>query len=461
MVATIEILRDDVIGTNLSVQDAYSVTYDQHNERTDGGRIRDQAVVCAGGDCIRPDPDTSALTMCAGDYCTPIEGDVKCADGGYMAHPRDPSRCVPACINGTKYSDVIDRCVGKGDACPGGAHDEYGVCRKTDSVCEAPLTDVSNLAFAYDSSGSCLATTNCKTGFKKHPLDQRCVSDCGNNRIFSYLMNSCVTMNESCPSSFQKSDSGFLQAFDEFGRCTDTNECADGYMKHPRDASRCVPRCTSGTNFSDVIDECVTLGYPCSGGAHDDNGICRKDGESCQSTPHPDLNDVSFKTTARTSDQLEGAILKYSGGMCLPTGMCANASQKYDWSKGGCYTEETSIKCPPGFTKVSDSKCTRKEPTPDTGRREWRSRRIDGVDPKYKVRSRYEFRKGPNWRDGDFHVVFPGGRGANGEVRNNNVKTVPGNRSQFTDPVSGSSSYEYKFWNNDGTGNFYFEVERV
>lgn len=354
----------------------------------------------------------------------------ECAPG-YTPHPSDTTRCVPVCAAGARFSEVLDRCFAEGEACDPPANHQ----------------DRATHAFAFDASGNCLATTDCASGHVKHPEDARCVTDCGHERIFSYVMNACVGVGASCGDGVA---SGFLQAFDERGRCAPTQECAPGYTRHPRDATRCVPVCASGTSFSDVLDRCVAEGAPCPGGAHDAGGLCHQDGAACPATEFPDRGDRALRVSPRTAEQLGGAALAYDTGVCRPTGVCSRPGDVYSWERGGCFSEAAAaIVCPPGFTRTSDTSCRMSRGVGGEGSG---AATVSGVDPRHRIRAVYRIEKMPQYRDADYDVSGPGIRGGAHGI----------DRSHATGGawVSGASSYTYRFRNNDCQGVFTWDVEK-
>eukprot|EP00873_Tetraselmis_striata_P033946 jgi/Tetstr1/454210/TSEL_041129.t1 len=370
-------------------------------------------IACAGDTCLRAGASGPSMLVCRGGECAPVEGGVTCpgADQAW-----DGTRCAP---------------VG--------------------SPCDPPPSnpDAATQAFVIDAAGRCLATTDCKQGLAKHPEDQRCVTDCGNNRIFSYVMNACVGVGALCGDG--PDNHGFLAAFDEAGRCARIDACAPGHMRHPRDATRCVPVCAGGTRFSDTVDACVAEGDPCppGRGAHDATGACRLDGAPCQSTMFPDTDTPALRASAaQTSERLNGAVLEFRDGVCRPTGGCASPAHMYAWRRGGCVPEQTGIACPEGFTKTSDTTCTM---TRNVGGEGSGRVTVKGVNPSHRIRAEYTFRKQRRYTDGDYTVSGPGNSGGARGIRDQH-RTV--GRA-----ATGNSEYTYSWRNNDGTGSFTWSVE--
>eukprot|EP00873_Tetraselmis_striata_P043866 jgi/Tetstr1/464130/TSEL_008935.t1 len=415
MAAPVSALLRDAIASSTSAAGARDAVGDIASSRTGGGLRDDVAVACAGASCLRRDDQSGLLQVCEGSACEPLVG----------------ASAVRCAAPGQAWSAAEQRCVPVGSPCdPPPGH-----------------RDAATHAFVFDASGNCLATTECKTGLIKHPEDQRCVTDCGHQRIFSYVMNSCVGVGAPCGDG--EAD-GFVQAFDERGRCAPTDQCAPGHMRHPRDASRCVRVCAGNTRFSSVLDACVSEGDPCPGGAHDRAGVCRPDASPCDATEFPDPDAPGYRTSPHTSAQLNGAELAYRGGVCRPSGVCPGPpdSMSYSWQRGGCIAADAAIRCPPGFTRTSDTQCQMSRGVGGEGRG---SVTVSGVDPSHRIRAVYRFRKQPRYRDADYRVW--------GDIQGGTRRTT-GRHTTTGAWRSGKSSYVYNWRNNDGVGEFTWTVEK-
>lgn len=249
-----------------------------------------QYPLCFGDTCITG--DEVPLKLCTGDECDYLTTDVDCRDG-YVWTGKS---CVPL-----------------------------------NTPCSTPQGEDPAYRYAYDAKGECVRIDECSDGHAKHPSQGICVTDCGKNMVFSIEANSCAKIDEVCGSA-----DGYLKKYDSFGECVVTKECAEGYMRHPRDSERCVLQCDS---YSKVMDVCATPGLPCGDGlVHDDDGNCIKVGDLCLTTFRPDLDSPGYETEKGiTSAELHGAELKWSGGgRCVPTGKCPEG-MGYSWDRKGCY----------------------------------------------------------------------------------------------------------------------------
>lgn len=251
--------------------------------------------VCFGKNCVKG--SGSGLHLCSDGKCDRMNLDVNCRDG---------------------FVWTGEECVAIGTEC-------------------STQGDESGYKYIYTGNGGCVKSSDCATGFAKHPKDSRCVRDCGNARIFSYLMSDCVDVGAEC----ETVDDGRIRKYDKFGDCARSSGCANGYMKHPRGLDECVKECSPGWGFSEVFDKCVERGSSCGDGrVHDSQGRCHKPGEGCLSTNTPDLKNPEYVTQdAFSSVDLKGVELRWnSNGRCVPT-ECSEG-RVYEWQQGGCIEDD-------------------------------------------------------------------------------------------------------------------------
>jgi hypothetical protein len=167
---------------------------------------------------------------------------------------------------------------------------------------------------------------------------------------------------------------------------------------------------------------------------------------------HPDLENPAYVSSkSLSSQQLKGATLHYMNGQCVPTGKCDKPFHKYKWDAGGCTPEDSEIKCPPGFKKISATECTMSRKVGGEGRG---NAKISGVDPEYSVHANYNFVKFGYRSDGDYDVNGPGIKGRANGIRNRHT-------TKGSSWVKGKTEYSYAWRNNDGHGTFHWTVKKA
>ena len=148
---------------------------------------------------------------------------------------------------------------------------------------------------------------------------------------------------------------------------------------------------------------------------------------------------------------LDGSGAGGAGGklVCAEVEECADpvATLSADGMCSGRPSEQ--IRCPPGFSRASDSSCTMSRGVGGEG---GGSTTVEGMDPSHRIRASYAFVKDRQYREGDYSVSGPGISGGSGRV--------PDSHSVQGGWATGGSSYTYSWRNNDGRGTFTWVVER-
>lgn len=373
-----------------------------------------------------------------------------------------------------------------------------GSCVKVDDPCGV----ISNREiYKYDSTGACSPSGTCEAGWSWNPASSRCEYDdeggacdagqdparvarfdldalcvvrdeCVPPHVFSFANDSCVEPRTVCAGPVDHR----VMKFNDYGECVAANEC-DTNWEFVEDLATCLwgrrEKPCDPTSSDIALDDKRLFEYDAAGGciattcvegwSLGDDGICKyKDAgkvvrqargrkfvfnENGAEVPGGCLDGFELKNENCLYENREtecsrnnNVVSKYdSSGNCVDTKQCV--SDEFVYKNGACVEKPRG--CPPGFSGKG-GECYRSFNMGGEGRRSVSFQ----ADPSYQIRARYDFRKEPRYRDGDYTISSNFGLGGGqGGIR--------GSHSRSSGWTAGKSSYNFHARQNDGHGTLH------
>ena len=416
--------------------------------------------------------------LCFGDSACLYHGDS--GDSSFATCDQNGNcKTVQACEEGHAFSETAGGCVKVGEQC--GAI-------------------VNHEVYKYDSSGTCSPSGTCERSWSWNPTSARCEYDLKDStceagqdpvRVARFDVNAICVVRDECvvPHVFSSANDKCVEPqtvcsdtvdrrvmkFNNFGECVAANECEskwelvdDKCVWGKRD-QKCDPSAAElakddkrGFEY-DAAGACIATNRCLDKWSLGDDGICKYNDAgkvARQANGRRFIFDLKglqipgecvdgyelvqgnclYKNRGNECLRSNNIISKYDGaGTCVTTSQCV--SDQYVFSNGAC--TEKPKGCPSGFSE-SGGECYRSFHMGGEG-----SRTVSfSADPAYQIRARYDFRKEPRYKDGDYSISSNFGLGGGqGGIR--------GSHSMSSGWTAGKSSYTFHARQNDGHGTLH------
>lgn len=399
-------------------------------------------------------------------------GYTTCGPGGV------PCRTLRACADDHAFSVAAGECVEVGAPCDRVVeHNVYkytnrGECSPSstcepewtwtgtrcgfadqDEECEPearPADADPDRVWRFDIDGACTERVECRAGVFSHERGV-CVepntvcADAQDRRLMRFdALGQCVPANECEPQwelyhgtclwarrgglcdptpEERAMDDKRVFEFEAHGACIATNRCADGWSLNASDVcnfdrSGQFVEQRNGRNY--VYDELANV---VAGSCIDGFALV---GDQCH-----------FEKSGTECPHANNEVHRWAvDGKCAPTGQCIGP--EFVYRDGACVPKPQG--CPAGFA-VSGDQCYRSFHMGGEGSK---SIAFD-ADPAHQISARYDFRKEPRYRDGDYTISSNFGLGGS-------QHGIRGSHSRSSGWTSGKSHYTFHARQNDGHG---------